>query len=322
MSTTMNATLLDTLADESTGYWAWSVESEHEARRLARQADADVAPERLAISAHHWPALAADVAAAARHLYEGPGLVIFRPVEGMAHRERRILAWATACLLGEPLVQNSEGSRQIHVYDRDPLKRMADGARYHQTREGGSMHTDNVNIPEPWEYLVFACIEPGLVGGESVLVDGNAAHAYLQDHLPEALDLLEQPFWWEYRGIADKLYQAPVITYGPSGEPQFRYLRPYLESAHRKAGEPLTVQQMWALDVLDSVLDLSALQHRVALQAGEILLTLDYRILHGRTCFADPLGAAALSETATPVHGPIKRTFDRMWVRKQQETEA
>ena len=55
---------------------------------------------------------------------------------------------------------------------------MSDGARYHQTREGGSLHTDNVNAPAPWEFLVFGCVEPALIGGESVLT-----HTCFADHL-------------------------------------------------------------------------------------------------------------------------------------------
>ena len=32
------------------------------------------------------------------------------------------------------------------------------GARYHQTREGGSIHTDNVNVSSRWKYMILSCL--------------------------------------------------------------------------------------------------------------------------------------------------------------------
>lgn len=62
-------------------------------------------------------------------------------------------------MLGETPVQNAEGIRAIQVYNRDNQKRMKDGQRYHQSREGGSIHTDNVNIPELWDYMALTCLQ-------------------------------------------------------------------------------------------------------------------------------------------------------------------
>jgi len=241
-------------------------------------------------------------------------VALLRPLPGLDFRQRRIFAWIVANVLGDPLVQNSQGDRLIAVYARPGTKRIADGARYHQTREGGGPHTDNVNIPEPWEYLVFSCIRPGRIGGESILINGGAVHERLLA-APEALDILRQPFWWEYRGISDQLYQAPVITYDRSGEPRFRYLRRYLESAHHRAGEPLTAEQQWALDVLDAVLDLSELQFRTSLEQGEVLIASDSHILHARTSFCDPEPGAPQDLDAAAAG--TCRFFDRVWVRKR-----
>jgi hypothetical protein len=62
-------------------------------------------------------------------------------------------------MLGETPEQNAEGIRAIQVYNRDDKKRMKDGQRYHQSREGGSIHTDNVNIPELWDYMALTCLQ-------------------------------------------------------------------------------------------------------------------------------------------------------------------
>jgi alpha-ketoglutarate-dependent taurine dioxygenase len=242
-------------------------------------------------------------------------VVLLRPLPDLDFRKRRIFAWIVANSFGEPLVQNSQGDQLVAVYARPGTKRVADGARHHQTREGGGPHTDNVNIPEPWEYLVFSCIRPARIGGESILIDGVAVHERLLA-VPDALDILRQPFWWEYRGISDRLYQAPVITYDGRGEPRFRYMRRYLESAHHRAGEPLTAEQVWALDVLDAVLDLSELQFRTTLEQGEVLITSDSQVLHARTSFCDPRPGAPQDVDAAAVGSC--RFFDRVWVRKDR----
>ena len=281
---------------------------------FARGIDARVDLENIAPHAEVLQEFAADVERCREHLDSGAGIAIIDPISGLSPRQKQILSWTVSRMLGTPLVQSSEGNRLVHVFDRDRTKRMEDGARYHQTRQGGSIHTDNVNAPDPWEYLVFACVEPALVGGESIVVNGYGVHRYLSDHVPDALRILEQPFVWEYRGISDDVYRAPIVTYGGNGDPYFRYLRPYLESAHRKVDQPLTDDQMWALDVLDSVLDVSDLQLRIRMKAGEILITFDSQMFHGRTTFADHANATDMN-ASTNRSTPLRRTFERTWVR-------
>jgi hypothetical protein len=242
-------------------------------------------------------------------------MVLVEPVARLNFHQRRAFGWLVATLLGEPLVQNDKGDRVVSVWARPGGKRVIDGARYHQTREGGGPHTDNVSLPESWEYLVFSCIRPAMIGGESILLSGFSVHQELLA-FPAALEILRQPFWWEYRGIAEKLFQAPVITYNAQGEPLFRHLRKYLESAHQRAGAPLTDEQVWALDVLESLLELSRLEYRVRLEQGEILITYDSQVLHARTYFCDrsPHPPADANEAAV---GSC-RFFDRVWVKRDR----
>jgi len=161
---------------------------------------------------------------------------------------------------------------------------------------------------------VFACNRPAWIGGETILISGFAVHEELL-RAPEALDILRRPFWWEYRGIGERLFQAPIITYGKTGEPHFRYLRRYLESAHLRAGEPLTPEQVWALDTLDAMLDQSHLQFRTMIEEGEILIARDSQVLHARTSFCDRVPSAPADASAA-MAGPY-RFFDRVWARKR-----
>ncbi|MCB9060182.1 MAG: TauD/TfdA family dioxygenase [Halobacteriovoraceae bacterium] len=214
---------------------------------------------------------------------------------------------------GKLLEQNENGDQVIMVYDRDRNSSMWNGARYHQTREGGSIHTDNVNVPEKWDYLYLSCISPALVGGESILVDGIRVHNELQKNYPKALKVLENNFIWEMRGVADKLYEAPIITYD-NGIPAYRHLRPYMESAHQKANTPLTNEQSYAIDVLDAITNSSEYQAHFNLKKGDILIAKDSQVLHGRACFSDDLEAISFEDYLLGKGKVLKRTMERLWI--------
>jgi hypothetical protein len=242
-------------------------------------------------------------------------MVLVEAVTDFDFHDRRAFGWLVANLLGTPLTQNDQGDRVVSVWARPGGKRVVDGARYHQTREGGGLHTDNVSLPNHWDYLVFSCIRPAFIGGESILVSALAAHEILLG-VPAALEILRRPFWWEYRGIAEGVFEAPVVSYDQRDEPHFRHLRKYLESAHRRAGVPLTDDQAWALDVLEAILELSRLQYRVRLEAGEVLITLDSQVLHARTSFCD--ASPDVPADADAAAAGTCRFFDRVWVTRER----
>jgi hypothetical protein len=205
-------------------------------------------------------------------------------------------------VFGELLIQNEQGDKVISVYDRDRLGSMYQGARYHQTREGGSIHTDNVNVPEPWDYLYMSCVSPALAGGENILVDGLRVHQELKASYANALKELESPFVWEMRGVADELYRAPIVTYN-------------------KEGEPLKDEQLYASDVLDALTNSSEYQVRYRMKKADILLTKDAQVLHGRTCFSDAIEAVSLEDYEKGKGKTLKRTMERLWVRKGANDE-
>ena len=71
---------------------------------------------------------------------------------------------------GDTLVQNAKKDKLIEVYDRIENYQCI-RARDITKLEGGSIHTDNVNIPTGWEYLMFGCLSSSKAGGETILVD-------------------------------------------------------------------------------------------------------------------------------------------------------
>jgi hypothetical protein len=227
--------------------------------------------------------------------------------------ETECIQWIVSNLLGETIVQNEEGRHLIHIYDRDPNRRIKDGARYHQTHESGAIHTDNVNIPENYQYLLVGCAMPAKIGGENIIVCGRAVYDYLVDHSPKELEILKQNFIFEYRGLSKELYRAPIISINEQGEPLFRHLRTYMESAHLRANEPLSEDQVRALDTLDAILAMSEFQLLYRLKTGEILIVNDSQILHDRRTFVDHEESMTLNDFKNnpTSQKPIKRTLLR-----------
>jgi transcription initiation factor IIE alpha subunit len=273
------------------------------------------------LDADECPTFCREMEEVRHELENGKRIVIVKPFIDLHNKytilEQRTISWLIGNILGETLIQNEAGERSILVYDRDRNNSMAKGARYHQTREGGTIHTDNVNVPFKWEYLVLACIAPAMSGGENILVNALIIHKILKERHPDVLAILEKNFFWEQRGVADATYEAPIIAYNTKGEPEFRHLRPYMESAHQKLDKPLTAEQMYALDTLDSLLEHSDNQYRHSFKAGEILLTYDAQVLHGRTCFSDAFNALTILDWRNEHNRPIKRTMDRIWAKKR-----
>lgn len=269
------------------------------------------------------PSFLKEVEEIRQELENGKRIVIVRPFMDLHNKytiqEQRTISWLLGNALGEPLVQNEAGDKVICVYDRDRTNSMTKGARYHQTREGGTIHTDNVNVPYHWEYLILSCISPAMAGGENILVNALTVYKILKEKHPDVIAILEKNFIWEQRGVADANYEAPILTYNKKGEPLFRHLRSYMESAHNKTNAPLTDEQLYAIDTLDSIIEHSDNQYRHSFKAGEILLTYDSQVLHGRTCFSDAPNAVTIFDFKKDHNKPLKRTMDRMWAKKRSK---
>lgn len=303
-------------------YYTFSGEAQNEIYDYIKALHAyDRIEDTKVLDSEDCPAFRKEMEEVRNEIENGKRIVIVKPFIDVQNKytilEQRTIYWLMGNVLGETLVQNEAGDRAILVYDRDRTNSMNKGARYHQTREGGTIHTDNVNVPFKWQYLLLACISPAMAGGENILVNALTVHKILKEKHPDVLTILEKNFFWEQRGVADATYEAPIITYNQKGEPEFRHLRPYMESAHKKLNCPLTDEQTYALDTLDAVLEHSDNQYRHSFLAGEVLLTYDAQVLHGRTPFSDDLYAVTVHEWRRDHHKPLKRTMDRLWVMKK-----
>lgn len=297
-------------------FYSFSNETTNEVKNYIEKIGKHEFIDQVAIDTSTLTLLKKEINEIEHEVDKGQKLVILRAIEGLNYYEIETFQWIISNILGETIVQNEEGRHLIHIFDRDPLRRIKDGARYHQTHETGAIHTDNVNIPENYQYLIVGCVATAMIGGENIIVNGQAVYDYLKENAPEELEILMKNFTWEYRGISRELYEAPIISIDAFGEAQFRHLRVYMESAHLRSNRPLSQNQVRALDALDATLNMSSFQLIYRLQEGEILIANDSKVLHDRKCFVDSADSISINEKKADKKGKLRRSLLRTWVRK------
>ena len=210
------------------------------------------------------------------------------PMERVSRLEAQAIYWVIGQLLGAPLAQNVQGTLLYDV--RDTGQDVAYGARFSVTSAESSFHTDNSFGETVLDYVGLLCLSTAKSGGLSQNVSGYAVFDELSRSDPSVLDTLALPFHVDRRGGVkpgeSPTVQFPVIG-GHGSELLFRYLRYWIEAGHQKANEPLSAEQVHALDALDRVLARPELRVEFALEAGQMFFINNRWILHNRTAFED-----------------------------------
>lgn len=272
--------------------------------------------EAIAVDRAALPETAAEVARLEAQLKTGVRMAVVRPVRDISLEQQMAVPWVLGGLLGTLLEQNEIGDRAYIITDRGG--KMEEGARYSQTNQGGSFHTDGVNLKSGYDYFLLSCIATAAEGGESILLNGFTILDRLQKESPETLDVLSRDLVWEYKGIfKDRFYHEPIVKI-EEGVLTGRYLRNYIEEAARKTGEALSEESIAAMDRLDAVMDDPALQFHYSPKPGETAVINDKQIFHGRTAFRDLADAIPLEEflSSGDRTQTVKRTYSRFWINK------
>jgi alpha-ketoglutarate-dependent taurine dioxygenase len=266
----------------------------------------------LTLQSHQEPcaADAAELRAALTILERGHGFVVLGvlPLERYSVEEATAAYWLLGQLLGEPIVQNVQGTLLYDVCDTGQDVRY--GARFSVTNAESSFHTDNSFGEQIADYVGLLCLKTARAGGLSQIVSGHAVHERLRREAPDVLRILAQPFHVDRRGGAHPGESSTVRYPVMSGEGDglvCRYLRYWIEAGHEKAGEPLTTDQRRALDTLDVVLGDPKLRIEFDLHPGEMLFVNNRWIFHNRTAFDDH---------AEPER---KRHLVRLWLRRRSD---
>ena len=215
----------------------------------------------------------------------------FGVLKGIGHLSREVqkeIYLSTAELLGSPIVQNISGDTVVDVFDKG--KTMETGWRYHETRQGGALHTDSPQYKDIPDYLGLLCLHPAKEGGESKFVSSYSLHNRLLEESPELLARLYEPFHFDKRGHEKKGESPttfePVFKYDNEGL-HFRYLGNYIRSGHEKVSAVLSGIEENALYAVDRLLEDESLIVSVNMEAGDMQFLNNHRIVHGRTGFMD-----------------------------------
>lgn len=206
---------------------------------------------------------------------------------------------------GEIYPQSTTNIEIREVRDRGTLIGEGNHSRYSDSRFGGSLHTDGAQAPLPVpEYFALLCIQRAAKGGAFIMVDARTVYARLAEQLPQVIEVLQQPFYFDRREGLGKTAVKPVF-FCENEDIAISYLREYIDAGHSYENVPaLTPKQLAALDELDSVLADTSLRITGYLTPGDIIFVNNKRIIHGRTTFED----APEPEK--------KRLFLRVWLKK------
>ena len=225
-----------------------------------------------------------------KFLVEGIGLFI---IDGKCFtdfsKEELIEIYQNVCrILGTLYVQNDKNQKFVQVQDSG--KSMKSGGRYHQTKEGGSYHTDSPQWEKVPDFIGMCCINPAKKGGESKFVSAYSIHNKMLKEHKQFLEMLYQQFHFDKRGEFESKESPtvfePIFTYN-NNQLKCRYLRDYINDGQMIQKTPLSKEQNEALDIFDKIIHDENLVVSYKLRQNEMVFFNNNRVMHGRTSFED-----------------------------------
>ncbi|GLU48640.1 TauD/TfdA family dioxygenase [Nocardiopsis ansamitocini] len=187
---------------------------------------------------------------------------------------------------GQVIPQNAQGDLTQVLRDRD-----GDGA----TELG--FHCDTCDL------LVLLCLQPAIRGGGMTkLASARRVHDIIGREQPRALAALREDWTFDRTGRAgQQLIVSPILFTQPDGAIGCYYQTRTVRASAERSATPVTARHWEALDVLDEVLYRPEIAFGLRLEAGELLVIRNSRVLHGRSPYTD-------------VPGPASRRVLRLWM--------
>ena len=191
-------------------------------------------------------------------------------------------------ILGTLYIQNINSEKIVKI--KDDGKSMTLGGRYHQTKEGGSYHTDSPHWTKVPDLVGLLCINQAKKGGISKFVSAYTIHNQLLKEQANGLKILYENFHFDKRGEF-KINESQTVF-----EPVFefkddklhcRFLNDYIIAGHEIQNNPLSKLQKTSLQSLEEI---SKNENNVLscnLKPNDMIFFDNHRILHGRTEFED-----------------------------------
>ncbi|QVJ02878.1 TauD/TfdA family dioxygenase [Nocardiopsis eucommiae] len=187
---------------------------------------------------------------------------------------------------GEIIPQNAEGALWRVLRDQD-----GDG----NTELG--FHCDTCDL------LVLLCLQPAVRGGGyTKLASARHVRSIIGQERPDVLATLEEDWTFDRTGRAgQQVIVSPILFTQEDGSAGCYYQTRTVRSSPERGGPPLSDRQWEALDVLDEVLYRPEIAFQLLLDAGDLLVIRNSRVLHGRSPYVD-------------VPGPGSRRVLRAWM--------
>ena len=185
-------------------------------------------------------------------------------------------------------IQNIKAEKIVEI--KDEGRSMMSGGRYHQTKEGGSYHTDSPHWSNVPDLVGLLCINQAKKGGISKFVSAYTIHNQLLKEQNDRLKTLYEKFHFDKRGEF-KINESQTVF-----EPVFvfkndklycRFLIDYIVAGHQIQNYPLSKLQETSLQSLEEI---SKNENNVLscnLKPNDMIFFDNHRILHGRTEFED-----------------------------------
>ncbi len=276
----------------------------HHLRALERALDAVKQttddPESITREQFSLDELAEDIARWRAEVMDRGGLLILHgfPVDRLSKQDLGMIHFGLGTHFGTAMSQSVMGDRLGHVVNiggRDPKERA-----YRNSTEL-DMHTDACDV------VAMMCLQKAVSGGVSGYVSAISIYNEILAREPGLMPVLMGGFFYHRFGeeapgespVTEE--RIPVFSFR-DGYLSVNYLRSYIEMAAVEMQQPLTAEQVAALDLVDEI----ALDDRFALkfltEPGEAVFFNNLTVLHNRTAFEDADDEAQ------------KRHFLRLWL--------
>ncbi len=244
--------------------------------------------------------IADDVAAWRDQVMEGYGLIILRgfPIAKYSKEELGMIHFGLGTHFGTAMSQSVMGDTLGHVVNvggKDPKERA-----YRNSTEL-DMHTDACDV------VAMMCLQKAIEGGYSGYVSSVSIYNEALRRAPELMPILMRGFHYHRFGEEEPgqspVTETPIPVFSfYDGYLSVNYLRAYIDMAADEMGQPLSDEEIAALDLIDDIAHDENFALKFITEPGEAIFFNNLTMLHNRTAFED----ADQPE--------LKRHFLRLWL--------
>ena len=225
-----------------------------------------------------------------KKIFDGFGLFIINGacLKDFSLKEKISIYTLIAEILGELIIQNIKQEKIVEI--KDVGKSMQSGGRYHETKEGGSHHTDSPQWEDVPDYLGLFCVHNAKKGGTNLFLSAYTIHNRILKGRKDLLNILYEKFHFDKRGEFKEGESSTVfepIFKFKDGKLYFRYLRNYIDAGHDIQNQPLSESQKEALTYLDNSMLEEDMIMSYDLKPDDMVFSDNHWVVHGRTPFED-----------------------------------